>query len=168
MKVIFLDRDGVINIDNHYVYKKKDFVFNDGIFELLHKIKDEYKFIVITNQSGIAKEYFTQKDFFDIMDYMKKEFLKQDIEILDIFYCPHKAEDYCKCRKPNIGMIEKACRKYDINLAYSWFIGDNITDMQCANNANIKNKILINKDIKSIYTNCYKINTLYEALDIIK
>jgi len=165
--IIFFDRDGVINKDTRYTHKIKDFIFIDGIFELMQNIQDRFEFIIITNQSGINRKYYTIDDFKILSEWMIKQFSQKNIQILDIFFCPHKPCDNCECRKPKIGMIKQACAKYPINLQKSWFIGDNISDMQCATNANINNKILISqnkpRDIK-----CIVIKEIKEALNIIK
>ena len=116
-KTIFLDRDGVINIDKHYVYKIEDFEFFENLFETCRYFqKLGYKLIIVTNQSGIAREYFKKKDFENLTEWMLNKFKSNDINILDVFYSPHKPEDNCSCRKPKPGMIQKACEKYNIDL----------------------------------------------------
>ncbi len=171
-KVIFLDRDGVINKDTNYVYKINDFKFIDGVFKAcLHFKKLGFDIIVVTNQSGIGRKYFAESDFIELTEYMKKEFLKNNIEILNVFYCPHKPEDKCNCRKPKIGMIEQASNLYDIDLKNSWMIGDKISDIQLAINSNIKNSILINNsDINQREKNLsnFVVNSLEETINIIK
>lgn len=150
-KIIFLDRDGVINIDKHYLYKIEDFEFTDNIFKSCkHFISLGYKIIIITNQSGIGRNYFTKEDFKKLSDWMLDKFKQEDIEILDLFYCPHEPSKDCDCRKPKIGMIKQACSKYSIDLENSWLIGDKISDIQTAINAKIKNHILINSEYTQI------------------
>ena len=100
---------------------------------------------------------------------MIKEFVKNNISILKVYHCPHSPKDDCKCRKPNIGMIEQAVNDYKIDLENSWLIGDKDSDIQTAKNANIKNSILI----KSIYTKketntSYTANNLFDTINIIK
>ena len=112
----------------------------------MQNLQKDFEFIIITNQSGISKGYYTKKDFDVLTEWMLEKFKEKNIQILDIFYCSHRQEDNCECRKPKIGMIKKACEKYDIDLQNSWLVGDNITDIQCAINANIKNKILVNQN----------------------
>ena len=162
-KVIFLDRDGVINIDKHYVYKIDDFEFCENIFETCTYFQDlGYQIIIITNQSGIGRKYFTQANFDKLTQWMLNEFKSNKVEILDVFHCPHVPNDNCNCRKPKPGMIEKACEKYDIDLDNSWMIGDKESDINLAYNAGIKNSILIsNKDNKNI-------NNIIETKNIIK
>ena len=170
--MIFLDRDGVINVDTGYVYKIEDFKFIDGVFKAcLHFKRLGFNIIIVTNQSGIGRGYFTQDEFRKLNKYMKDEFLKKNLDILDVFYCPHKPEDKCKCRKPEIGMIEQALNLYDIDLKNSWMIGDKISDIQLAKNSNIKNSILINStyiDKKEINLSNFVVNSLEETINIIK
>ena len=147
IKIIFLDRDGVVNIDKNYLYKIEEFEFTDNLFEVCeHIISLGYQIIIITNQSGIGRNYFTQDDFNKLTLWMIKEFKKNNIEILDIFHCSHTPEADCKCRKPKPGMILEACKKYNINLENSWLIGDKLSDINAGINAGIKNTILIDSD----------------------
>ncbi|AJC85990.1 D-glycero-alpha-D-manno-heptose-1,7-bisphosphate 7-phosphatase [Campylobacter sp. RM16704] len=144
---LFLDRDGVINIDKKYVHKIKDFEFCDGIFELCEFfIQKDFLIFVVTNQSGIARGYYTEDDFQILSSFMKDEFYKKNIKIEKIYHCPHLKD--CECRKPKPAMLLKAQKEFDINMEKSFFIGDNITDMQAGINANIKNLFLINENYK--------------------
>jgi len=143
-KAAFLDRDGVINIDKNYVSKKEDFEFSEGIFELLHLLQQKgYLLIVITNQSGIGRGYYTLEDFTSLSLWMKDRLEKEGIVIDDIFFCPHSPEESCECRKPSAGMIEKARAKYDIDIDSSLIIGDKDSDMQAGVKGGIKNRIFI-------------------------
>lgn len=143
-KVIFLDRDGVINQDYGYVYKIEDFKFIDGVFEACRSFKKlGYEIVVVTNQSGIARGYYSEEEFLKLTSYMQNEFLKNGISILKTYYCPHLPNSNCECRKPKTGMILKALDEFDISLEKSWLIGDKLSDIECAKNANIKNRVLI-------------------------
>ena len=125
MKVIFLDRDGVINQEVGYLYKSKDFKFIDGIFEACKHFQSlGYKLIVVTNQSGIARGYYQEEDFHTLTKWMLVQFNNQDVDILDVFFCPHGPKSICKCRKPQPGMLLEARDKYGINMKDSWIIGD--------------------------------------------
>lgn len=146
MKIVFLDRDGVINIDYGYVHKTSDFIFSEGIFKTLSKLSSRgFKFIIITNQSGIARGLFEEKDFINLSKWMIKKFSNYGIEILDIFYCPHGPNDNCICRKPKSGLYKEAHRKYNFNINKSWSVGDSYRDIEAAQNFGIKNTILISK-----------------------
>ncbi|HEB9324515.1 TPA: D-glycero-alpha-D-manno-heptose-1,7-bisphosphate 7-phosphatase [Campylobacter jejuni] len=146
-KALFLDRDGVINIDKKYVYKIEDFEFCDGIFELCrYFLAKNYLLFIATNQSGIARGYYKESDFLKLCDYMLKEFVKQDIKIDKIYHCPHL--EGCECRKPKAGMFLKAKDEFDLDMKNSIFIGDNLSDMQAGLNADIGTLILVNEEKK--------------------
>ena len=143
-KALFLDRDGVINIDHGYVSKIEDFQFTDGIFELLQLFLSKgYLLFIVTNQSGIGRGYYSEDDFLNLTSYMLDEFKKRDIKITSIEYCPHAPEERCGCRKPQIGMIENILSKYKIDLKSSWLIGDKQSDIDLAHNAGIACTIAI-------------------------
>lgn len=150
-KAIFLDRDGVINIDKNYVYKISDFEFVPKIFDILKYLQDlDYLLFIITNQSGIGRGYYTKEDFFKLTDWMINELKKSNIVIYQVEFCPHHPMENCKCRKPKMGMIENILKNYDVDLSNSWLIGDNLSDIDCARNAGIKNMIKINNEISDI------------------
>ncbi|WP_072682689.1 D-glycero-beta-D-manno-heptose 1,7-bisphosphate 7-phosphatase [Arcobacter sp. LA11] len=143
-KAIFLDRDGVINIEKNYLYKIEDFEFVEGVFETLQYLQSlEYKLFIITNQSGIGRGYYSLDDFDLLTNWMKKELEKYDIKISQVELCPHGPNDGCNCRKPKIGMIKNILKNHDINLDKSWLIGDKSSDIKCANNAKITNTIQV-------------------------
>ncbi len=143
-KAIFLDRDGVINVERGYLHKIEDFKFIDGVFDsLIYLQKLGYKLFIITNQSGIARGYYSLEDFNTLTLWMLKEFKKNDIEISQVELCPHGPKDNCLCRKPKTGMINNILKNYKIDLENSWLIGDKISDIKCAKNANIKNTIQV-------------------------
>jgi len=151
-KALFLDRDGVINLDHGHVGKIENFHFIDGIFELCKKAQNEgYLIIVVTNQSGIAKGYYSEKDFLELTKWMENEFLKREIKITKTFFCPYhidgKIKEYQQDsfdRKPNPGMILKAIKEFNIDPLESILIGDNDTDIKAGESANIKRKIKFN------------------------
>jgi len=144
IKTIFLDRDGVINKEKNYLYKIKEFEFIDGVFRACKFFKElDYKIIVITNQSGISRNYYTENDFKSLNSWMITQFKKNDIDILDVFHCPHGPKSNCTCRKPKPGMLLKAQIKYNIDMKNSWMIGDHEIDIIAANNAGISNTVLV-------------------------
>ena len=144
IKTIFLDRDGVINKEVNYLHKIDDFEFIDGVFESCQYLESlDYKIIIITNQSGISRGYYTENDFKIITNWMISEFKKNDINILDVFHCPHLPESNCNCRKPKSGMLLEAKYKHNIDMNNSWLIGDTEVDIIAANSAGITNTILV-------------------------
>ncbi len=155
-KAIFLDRDGVINIDKHYLYKIEDFEFHDGIFDFLRwSISLGYILIIVTNQSGIGRGYYTQDDFIKLTNWMLDRFRENGILISKVFYCPHSPTDMCECRKPNSKMFLDAKEEFDIDMKKSWMIGDKESDIVAAQNAMIENTILLsdlNKSTKAKYS----------------
>lgn len=144
----FFDRDGVINIDSGYVYKKEDFVFNEGIFELLEFLKNKgFLLIVVTNQSGIARGFYTRAQMEKLHNFMQETLRKKLGFCFDrIYFCEHTPAQNCACRKPKIGMIESALKDFNINLSASLLIGDKITDMQCAQDSHIAQKFFITQE----------------------
>ena len=144
IKTIFLDRDGVINKDINYLHKIDDFEFIDGIFDTcLYFQSLGYKIIIITNQSGISRGYYSELDYQNLTQWMLAKFKKENINILDIFHCPHGPGYTCDCRKPKPGMFLKAKAKHNTDMEKSWMIGDKEIDILAANRAGINNTILL-------------------------
>ena len=170
-KAIFLDRDGVINIDVNYLYRINDFEFIEGIFEACHHFQNlGYSIIIVTNQSGIARDLYKDEDFQVLTNWMIKEFKKNNITILDIYYCPHGPESKCNCRKPKPGMLIEAKIKHNINMKNSWMIGDKEIDIKAANGAGIKNTILVRSGhkINEASSNAmFFLDSIYQANQII-
>ena len=150
-KALFLDRDGIINVDHGYVHKIEDFEFVDGIFELCQlAITKGYQIFVITNQAGIARGLYDIAMFEKLSQWMVAAFAGHGIAISKVYYCPHHpskgVNDFvmsCQCRKPEPGMILQAQQEFSIDIKESIFIGDKISDMQAANNAGVECKILL-------------------------
>ena len=143
-KALFIDRDGIINVDHGYVFKIEDFEFTEGIFELLQLFsKQEYLLFIVTNQSGIGRGYYTHEAFQTLTEWMVKTLHENGIEIKEVQYCPHTPNENCTCRKPKIGMIENILTHYHIDLDHSWMIGDKQSDINLAHNANIGSTIAI-------------------------
>ena len=144
IKTIFLDRDGVINIEKNYLHKIDDFEFINGVFSACKYLKKlGYEIIIVTNQSGISRGYFTIKDYDKLTDWMLGQFKLNLIDVLDVFFCPHCPEDNCKCRKPKPGMFIEAKNKHNINMRESWMIGDSERDIIAASSAGLKNTVLV-------------------------
>ena len=144
-KAIFLDRDGTINVEKDYIYKSEDLVFEEGTIEALKTFKNlGYILIVISNQSGIARGYFTEEDLNIFNNNMNEILKKNGIEITEFYCCPHHPDgigEYkkvCECRKPNNKMIEDAIKKYNIAREKSYMIGDKTSDIGAGLKSNLK------------------------------
>ncbi len=145
-KAILLDRDGTINEDYGYVFEIEKFKFIEGVIEGLKILRDlGYKLIVITNQSGIARGYYTEEDAIKIFNYMKDKLLKENIVIEKVYYCPHIG-DNCNCRKPKLELFYKAQREFDIDFNKSYAIGDKLRDLAICEKENIKGFLLNNDE----------------------
>lgn len=135
-KALFLDRDGIINEDTKYLHKAEDVVFTDGIFELCNAAQQKgYLLIVVTNQAGIARGYFTEEDVITLHDWMKKQFAEKGILISDFYYSPYHPsgviESYKKdsnCRKPKPGLFIQAVKDHNIDINQSLMVGDKQSD----------------------------------------
>ena len=150
-KAVFLDRDGIINYDYGYVSKISDFKLIPGTLESLKYLKNKnFLIFIVTNQSGIGRGLYTEDDFIQLNEYMLNLFLEQEIIIDKVFYCPHKPEDNCLCRKPKPGMIKKALREFSIKKEKSIMIGDKISDIECGKKAKISKNFLISKNSNNI------------------
>ena len=144
-KAIFVDRDGTINVEKDYIYKSEDLVFEEGSIEALKTFKNlGYILIVVSNQSGIARGYFTEEDLNIFNNNMNEILKKNGVEITEFYCCPHhpdgigKYKKVCECRKPNNKMIEDAIKKYNIDREKSYMIGDKISDIGAGLKSNLK------------------------------
>jgi len=135
-KAVFLDRDGTINIDFGYTHKIKDLEIFPNAMEGLKLLQDSgYKRIIITNQSGIARGYFTEEDYHTFMEEMYTRLGKEGINFNGEYFCPHHPDDNCNCRKPKTGMLEQAAKDFNLDLNTCWMIGDSVSDIQAGKNA---------------------------------
>ncbi len=140
MKTVILDRDGVINQNppgRGYVCNWNDFSFLPNVLEAIRDLTiNGFRIFVATNQAGIGRKIFTEKQLSDIHLQMLAAIEEEGGQIQNIYYCPHHPDSGCECRKPNPGMLSLAAQEYDFDLSDSFFIGDSITDIQAARNAN--------------------------------
>jgi D-glycero-D-manno-heptose 1,7-bisphosphate phosphatase len=147
-KALFLDRDGTINVECGFLYQPEKFVFIDGIMELCQRAQNlGYLIIVITNQSGIARGYYTDADFQKLNRYMLEEFAKQGITITDVFYCPELDSPRSK---PECGMFLEARDKYNIDMEHSVSVGDRERDILAAQGAGVGTNFLFTNDFTPI------------------
>ncbi len=157
-KAIFLDRDGTINLEKNYLYKIEDFEFLPGVIDALKLLQEAgYLLIIITNQSGIGRGYYTENDFHKLNRWMVATLKEQGVTITDVYYCPHlpdaKIQKYrkdCKCRKPKLGMFMRAIADHDIDLSQSYAIGDKIRDCAICETTDCKGFLIDGDDNKSL------------------
>lgn len=171
-RAIFLDRDGVINIERDYLYKIEDFEFIDGVFEAMkHFQKLNYRLFIITNQSGIGRGYYSLEDFEKLTNWMLEQFKKEGIKIDRVYFCPHTPKDNCNCRKPNPTNLFDARDKFNIDLKNSWIIGDKESDIESGLNAQIENTILVRSGHKIDEVNTkakFIVNSISDVIDLVK
>ena len=144
-KALFLDRDGVINVDRGYVNKPEDTEWMPSIFDLCAQAKmDDYLLVVVTNQAGIARGYYSTKKFLAYTRWMHEQFSSKGIPLIATYYCPHHPiaglgdlRVVCDCRKPAPGMILAAAYKFGLDLKASFLIGDKLTDIAAAQAASV-------------------------------
>lgn len=137
-KAIFLDRDGTINADFGYVYRTEQLEFLPGAVEALRLFATHgYKLIVITNQSGIGRGYYTLADAEAFNRHMSRLLRAEGVDISDYYICPHAPGEACTCRKPQPQMIELAMAKHGIDPALSYMIGDKESDVECGLRAGV-------------------------------
>ncbi len=140
-KAVFFDRDGTINVDTGYVHTIEEFRFIDGMPEFIKKWNDwDYKVIVVTNQAGIARGYYTEEDMHALHVYMNQELNKIGAHVDAFYFCPHHPDftGECHCRKPESGMIEQAIKDWDIDVTQSILFGDKQSDIDAGMKCGVK------------------------------
>ncbi len=158
---IFLDRDGIINVNKEYVYKIEDFEFCDGVFDFVKILNmlNFYDIFVVTNQSGVEKGYYTENDIKILHEYMLEKFKQERAAIKEIVYCPHLN---CNWRKPNPGMLEYLIKKHSLENHKKFMIGDRITDMEVGKKVGATT-IQINNEEKYDVSD-YKVSNIRKAI----
>ena len=146
---IFLDRDGTIIVDKHYLADYREVELLPRAVEGLIKLKDlGCRFIVVTNQSGLARGYFNEEDLLKIHARMLDLLKAKGISIEDILYCPHHPDDNCMCRKPGTKLVEDAARRYNFNYKKCFVIGDRKSDILLGNRLGAKTFLIKNNKEK--------------------
>lgn len=147
-KAIFLDRDGVINVERGFTHRLEDFVILPDLMEVLQLLQQKgYLLIIVSNQSGIAKELYKQYEVEILHKYLVEEFTKKGIVLSEIYYCVHHPDvSRCICRKPDSLFVEKGLARFNIDASKSYFIGDKERDTEAAEKAGVKG-ILIEANI---------------------
>jgi D-glycero-D-manno-heptose 1,7-bisphosphate phosphatase len=172
-KCVFLDRDGVVIEDIGYISNINDIKFVDGALKTLSYLKKkEYLIGIVTNQSGIARGFFTEKDFINFQNYLNQLLIDRGIEIDFVIACPYLDEGYPpynldhEFRKPQPGMINEVCKRIKIDKVESFLVGDRLTDIESAKRAGLrrsfllKNKFITNKDIDRLRSDRFQIELI--------
>lgn len=156
LKIAFLDRDGVINVNTGHPHKIEDIRFTERCMEGLRALQElGFELAIITNQAGIARGYYSEADFHRLTAWMLEQFRSQGVEILEVSYCPHLAgsaipeyDQACGCRKPEPGMILDivAAQNAEVDLKASILIGDNVTDIEAGQRAGVGHLYLVGND----------------------
>ena len=145
-RIIFLDRDGTLNEEVHYLHRKEDLKLLDGVPQAIRMLRERgYKIVVVTNQAGIARGYYQESDVEELHAFMNEMLREQGAWIDAFFYCPHhpehgigKYKKLCHCRKPDIGMFEMAAKYFPVDKAHSWMIGDKRIDVEAGRNFGLR------------------------------
>ena len=150
-KALFLDRDGVINHEVGYLSRKEDVRFVDGIFSLCSTARSlGYRLIVVTNQAGIARGFYTDSDFQELMAWMREQFQQRAIPIDAVYHCPFHPEHGIgkykrehEDRKPGAGMLRRGAAEFGLDLSLSVMVGDRCSDIQAANTGGLRKAFLL-------------------------
>ncbi|MDO5408140.1 MAG: D-glycero-beta-D-manno-heptose 1,7-bisphosphate 7-phosphatase [Eubacteriales bacterium] len=145
-RVVFLDRDGTLNEEVNYLHRKEDMRLLPGVPEAIRMLREHgYRIVVITNQAGVARGYYSEEDVHALHAYMNEILEPQGAKIDAFFYCPHHPEHgigaykkVCHCRKPDTGMFEQAEEVFQVDKAHSWMIGDKLIDVQAGRNYGVR------------------------------
>jgi D-glycero-D-manno-heptose 1,7-bisphosphate phosphatase len=150
-RALFLDRDGVVNEEVGYLHRAEGVRFVYGIFSLCRTaIGLGYRLIVVTNQAGIARGYYSEADFEELMEFMRGELRAEDVELDAVYYCPFhpvhgvgKYRQEHEDRKPGTGMLRRGAREFGLELSESVMVGDRCSDVGAANAAGLRQMFLI-------------------------
>lgn len=154
---VFLDRDGTINLEKEYVYKIEDFEYLEGAVEGLRQLQAwGYSLVIITNQSGIARGYYSEEDYDKLTGWMLSDLEEKGIHVEGVYYCPHhpegQVEKYtkiCQCRKPKTGLFYQATAELGLDLDKSIAIGDKQRDLAICNETAVKGMLISNSGEKT-------------------
>lgn len=149
-KAVFLDRDGTINKEKEYLYRISDFEYLEGAVEGLRELLNmNYLLVVVTNQSGIARGYYTEQDYWRLDEWMRNDLLEKGVRIARSYYCPHFSDgcvaEYakeCDCRKPKTGLFWRAVDEFGIDMNHSLAIGDRLRDLSICEESGVKGILL--------------------------
>ncbi|QQS03787.1 MAG: HAD family hydrolase [Fibrobacterota bacterium] len=145
-RALFLDRDGVVNVEKNYVHRIEDFQFMDGIFDLCRSFRDRgYLLVIVTNQAGLARGFYTQAQFHALSDWMRGRFAEEGLVVSGIYHCPHHPSitGDCLCRKPHPGMLLDAASDLDLDLPNCVLVGDKDSDLEAGRRAGLSHLGLV-------------------------
>lgn len=153
-RAAFLDRDGVVNVDHGYVFRREDFEFVDGVLDASARLaRRGFALVVVTNQSGIGRAMYTETDFAVLTAWMKLQFADAGAPLAGVYFCPHHPQHAqgtyrveCECRKPAPGMLLQAARDLRLDLKRSVMFGDRRDDMEAARAAGVPTRVLLGTD----------------------
>jgi D-glycero-D-manno-heptose 1,7-bisphosphate phosphatase len=153
-RAAFLDRDGVINIDRGYVFRRDDFQFVAGVLEGARRLHElGFLLVVTSNQSGIGRGLYTEDEFHGLTAWMRNEFLAAGAPLAGVYFCPHHPTEArseyrrtCQCRKPAPGMLLAAAHDLGIDLGSSAMFGDKMSDLEAARAAGVPIRVLLGTD----------------------
>jgi len=176
-RALFLDRDGVINVDAGYVHRISDFIFIEGIFELTRSaIAKGYLVFVVTNQAGIGRGYYSEAEFQILTKWMLGRFKSEGVEIKKVFFSPYhpvygvghyKKDDIS--RKPRPGMLLAAKSEFDLDLSKSVLVGDKASDIKAGISAGVGTNLYLSNDLDNLgLENCYSISHVAQAKKYLK
>lgn len=173
---LFLDRDGIINEDNGYVHTAKATVWVPGIFDLCRvAVASGCLLVVVTNQAGIARGYYTEQQLLDYTAWVHSEFAARDVPLAATYYCPHHPvagsgalTTLCGCRKPAPGMLLTAARELPLDITSSMLIGDKISDALAGLAAGVRTNILIGKDEASDAVHLRRVQSVFDAIGVVR
>ncbi len=168
-KALFLDRDGVINKDFNYVHKIENFEFIDGVFDAIRFYQEQgYLPVVITNQSGIGRGYYTSEQFDILTKWMIEEFENSGIKIAKVYHCPHNTDEDCSCRKPLPGMLKNAQVDLNIDLKNSILVGDKESDIEAGIAAGLSTLFLVSEKLPEKTAATYVVKSLFDTIKFFK
>lgn len=156
-RALFLDRDGVINVDVHFLCRPDQVIFVEGIFDLCRQAhKLSYHLVVVTNQSGIGRGYFSEAEFHELTAWMERVFVEQGCPLSRVYFCPYHPTEgqgsyrrLSNWRKPKPGMILAAAQDFDLDLPNSVLVGDRLRDIAAGQAAGVGYNLLYGKDTSS-------------------
>ncbi len=158
-KIVFLDRDGTINEEVEYLHRPSDLVILPGVSAALKRLKEQgFRLVVVTNQAGVARGYYSESDVDQLHEYMNRLLAEDGAEIDHFFYCPHHP-DYgigaykksCHCRKPDIGMFEMAENYFQVDKSHSYMVGDKLLDTEAGHKYGVSSVLVGTGYGKEIY-----------------